>query len=179
MIRKSIFVGGFLLLAVIIILAQTQYLYAGINEGYAALRDGDNKTAFREFRISAEEGDALAQFLLGNMYYNAEGVTKDYFEAAKWYEKAAEHGDVVAQFLLGSMYYEGKGVTRDYQEAFKWYKRAAEEGDALAQFLLGTMYYDGKGVTSNYSEAFKWFNKAADQRAEVAYIISSEGVLRE
>ena len=31
------------------------------------------------------------------MYYNGEGVQKDYAEAARWYKKAAEQGDGIAQ----------------------------------------------------------------------------------
>ncbi len=46
---------------------------------------------------AAEKGDAIAQAKLGDMYYNGEGVQKDYAEAARWYKKAAEQGDVIAQ----------------------------------------------------------------------------------
>ena len=30
---------------------------------------------------------------LGNLYFNGNGVTKDYAEARKWYEKAAAAGN--------------------------------------------------------------------------------------
>ena len=33
----------------------------------------------------AEQGDAIAQVLLGNEYENGLGVKQDYFEAVKWY----------------------------------------------------------------------------------------------
>ncbi len=46
--------------------------------------------------MAAEEGDAFAQASLGLMYYDGEGVPKDYQEAAKWYRMAAEEGDAFA-----------------------------------------------------------------------------------
>ncbi|OKQ00421.1 hypothetical protein BLA59_09310, partial [Haemophilus influenzae] len=38
----------------------------------------------------AEQGDAIAQFLLGGMYEEGRGVKQDDFDAVKWYRKAAE-----------------------------------------------------------------------------------------
>jgi len=37
-------------------------------------------------------GEADAQFLLGLMYDNGEGVPQDYKQAIKWYTKVAEQG---------------------------------------------------------------------------------------
>ena len=48
------------------------------------------------------------------MYFKGRGVSRDYNEAAKWYNKAAEQGVAYAQNNLGSMYYDGRGVSRDY-----------------------------------------------------------------
>ena len=45
----------------------------------------------------AEEGDVEAQNKLGMIYYNGEGVPKDYTEAIKWYRKAAEQGYAKSQ----------------------------------------------------------------------------------
>ena len=35
-------------------------------------------------RVRAEQGSAVAQFNLGTMYDNGEGVIQDYKEAVKW-----------------------------------------------------------------------------------------------
>ncbi len=40
----------------------------------------------------AEQGYAVAQAILGSMYYLGNGVTKDDEEAFKWYRKAADQG---------------------------------------------------------------------------------------
>ena len=85
---------------------------------------------------TAEQGDAEAQFNLGVIYDEGQGVPQDYAEAAKWYRMAAEQGDADAQFILGVMYDEGQGVPKDDTEAVKWYRLAAEQdilpGDVLA-----------------------------------------------
>ena len=61
-------------------------------KGYAAYEAGDYAEAVKCYRKAAEQGDAAAQYNLGVIYYNGEGVTQDYAEAVKWYRKAAEQG---------------------------------------------------------------------------------------
>ena len=43
-------------------------------------------------RARAEQGDAEAQFNLGVMYSNGEGVPQDDAEAVRWYRLAAAQG---------------------------------------------------------------------------------------
>ena len=113
--------------------------------------------------LAAEQGDAVAQFKLGVMYYGGEGVPQDYEEALRWYKLAAEQGDAVAQGKLGVMYREGQGVPQDYEEALRWYKLAAEQGYAVAQGNLGSSYSKGEGVTQDYVLAHMWYNLATSQ----------------
>ncbi|MCH5318983.1 MAG: SEL1-like repeat protein [Paramuribaculum sp.] len=107
--------------------------------------------------------DAVAQKVLGSLYYHGYGVKEDYNEAVKWYRMSAEQGYAEAQYNLGVMYNNGYGVKEDYNEAVKWYKKAAEQGFALAQNNLGLMYNDGQGVNQDHNEAMKWYMKAAEQ----------------
>jgi TPR repeat protein len=93
--------------------------------------------AARWFRKSAEQGNADAQYRLGDMYYEGKGVALDPTEAAKWYRKAAEQGDSDAQSMLGHMYLKGNGVALDFEEAAKWYRKSSDQGDKLAQIWLG------------------------------------------
>ena len=67
----------------------------------------------------AQQGNPIAQFNLGAMYSNGEGVAQDYKEAFKWYQLAAEQGVAQAQYNLGVMYSKGRGVPQDDQEAAK------------------------------------------------------------
>ena len=114
-------------------------------------------------RQFAEQGDANAQYELGRMYDNGEGVPQNYVEAAKWYRQAADQGDAMAQNNLGVMHYKGQGVPQNDAEAFRWYRLAADQGDATAQSNLGGMYEKGEGVPQNYVEAVKWYRVAAEQ----------------
>lgn len=126
---------------------------------------------FTSTKHMADQGDAIAQFNLGRMYFIGDGVSQNYQEAATWFSKAAEQGVVEAQFNLGSMYNNGVGVVENDQEAVKWYRKAAEQGNAKAQFKLGSMYdknADSQGVLDDDQEAVKWYRKAAEQGHEKA-----------
>ena len=144
----------------------------------------------------AEQGDAIAQYTLGNTHYQK----RDYAKAVRWYAQAAEQGHASAQCNLGLMYYYGKGVRQDVAKATEWFAKAAEQGVAeaqryvgvmyydakddtqaaewfakaawqglaTAQFNLGVMYYFGKGVPQDYAKALEWYKKAAEQGYVVA-----------
>ena len=99
----------------------------------------------RETLQLAERGNAQAQYNLGVMYENGQGVRQDDAEAVKWYQQAAAQGLAEAQSNLGVMYYNGRGVRQDDAEAVKWYRLAAEQGFAPAQVLLDTIYNDRRG----------------------------------
>jgi hypothetical protein len=52
------------------------------------------------FRLAAIQGHADAQFNLGGMFENGQGVAKDRAEAARWYRMAAAQGHAVAAEAL-------------------------------------------------------------------------------
>jgi TPR repeat protein len=141
--------------------ASAPYCWAGWNEGVLAFQRGDYPTALREFRLAADQGDASAQFNLGTMYDNGQGVPQDYAQAMQWYRRAANQGEPRAQTNLGSMYDNGLRVPPNYAQAVQWYRRAAEQGAPPAQFNFGLMYAYGKGVPQDYVQAYGWLNLAA------------------
>jgi hypothetical protein len=110
-----------------------------------------------------QQGGAEAQYNLGWMYANGEGVPKDEMEAMKWYRKAADQGYAQAQYSLGVMYDSGFSAPKDLVEAVKWFRKAANQGHAGAQYNLGFLYDNGRGVPKDEAEAVKWYRKAADQ----------------
>jgi TPR repeat protein len=81
----------------------------------------------------------MAQANLGACYYEGRGVSKDYYEAARWYRKAADQGIADVQVLLASMYASGRGVQKDRSEAIKWYRKAADQGHQMAKDKLRDM----------------------------------------
>ncbi len=155
-------------LPVLFFLGFSTLAFADFAKGFDAYTSGDYATALKEFKPLAEQGHLYAQYNLGFMYDNGEGVTQDYKTAVKWYKLAAEQGDSDAQFNLGIMYYIGQGVTQDYKTALKWYKLAAEQGHSSAQSNLGSMYYSGHGVTQDYVRAHMWANIGASNGNEIA-----------
>ncbi len=101
--------------------------WADFQAGVDAYERGDYETALKEFRPLAEQGDAAAQYFLGFIYYDGEGVPQDYQEAAKWYRRAAEQGYASAESNLASMYVSGNGVPQDYVFAHMWANLAASQ----------------------------------------------------
>ncbi len=137
-----------------------------------AYNAGDYATAAKEFRPFAENGQAQAQYILGWIYQNGEGVPQDYAESAKWYELAAKADNVDAQYALGSYYMAGAGVARDDAKAAEWFRKAAERGKAGAQYLLGYLLSRGEGVTRDDKEGAAWYRRAAEQGyAEAQYAV--------
>lgn len=135
--------------------------WADFDAGVAAYKAGDYSTALKEFRASAEQGNAKAQVGLGGLYYKGLGIPQDYSQAALWNRKAAAQGDAKAQFNLGLMYEGGHGVPQDYTQAARWYRLAAEQGNISAQYNLGVSYGNGQGVSKNYVQAYMWADLAA------------------
>jgi TPR repeat protein len=121
----------------------------------------DLAEAARWCRLAAEQGVAAAQYDLGLMYANGEGVPQNYAEAVKWWLAASESRRD-AQNNLGTMFELGHGVVQDYSAAVKWYRKAAEQGFGGAQHNLGRMYENGLGVPQDFAEAARWYRRAAE-----------------
>ena len=134
-----------------------------VDNAIADHKANDFESGVKRAQPAAAQGDAQAQFDLGNKYYYGQGVTQDHVEALKWYRLAAVQGHATAQNNLGSMHKNGEGVAQDYSEALKWYRLSTVQGVDIAQFNLGVMYYYGQGVTEDYAEALKLYRLSAAQ----------------
>ena len=113
-----------------------------LEEGYEAWSKGDYAAALTEWQPLAEAGNADAQSLVGFMYYNAQGVERDFPQAFAWYRRAAKQGSVLAQNNLGLMYANGNGVRRDDVRALLWFSVAATTGDSHAARVSATVNRD-------------------------------------
>ena len=63
-----------------------------LQDGSDAYKKQDYKTAYKLFLPLAEQGDAKAQYGLGVMYKNGQGVPQDYKEAFKLWLSLAKQG---------------------------------------------------------------------------------------
>jgi uncharacterized protein len=116
--------------------------------------------SYREIEDAARQGDARAQFQLGELYFQNMGIPPE--EASKWFWKAAEQGHAGAQYFLG-IYFFSAGGGEVSKEAIQWFQKSARQGYPPAQRLLGSCYWSGDGVKKNLREALKWFRKSAAQ----------------
>jgi hypothetical protein len=124
---------------------------------------------------AADQGDAVAQAILGYMYSHGLGVDKDCVVSKGWYERAAAAGNDNARGQLRSgdngacRFFEpestpspmeesaGAALARGeeleaegrYLDAAGAYKRAADQGNAEAQYYLGRSYFNGLGPTQS------------------------------
>jgi TPR repeat protein len=74
---------------------------------------------------------AAAQFDLGVIHEQGDGIPKNQKEAVRWYSLSADQGHVQAQLSLARIYYEGAGVKKDPVETYKWiYIAGVIGGDA-------------------------------------------------
>ncbi len=72
------------------IAARTEYAEAESKSVQPTNNDGrspanDDVPSITEYQISARQGLASAQYALGNMYCDGEGVSQDREECAKWF----------------------------------------------------------------------------------------------
>src|SRR5207249_10768886 len=80
-------------------------------------------------RKAAEQGNALAQFSLGFMYFSGHGVRRDDAAAVRWYRMAADQGNANAQYYLGVIYRDEQSVPQEYDSAYMWSNLAAAIGN--------------------------------------------------
>ena len=168
--KKTLAVAGLILAVVILIAspyfesAKTQY-----ERGKSYEDEGNEIKAAKWYLKAAEQGNADAQYALGQLLVDVE-------KSLQWYERASAQGHAGATSSIGQIYWYGSiDVKKDRAEAAKWYRKAAElykkaseQGDADAMEMLAFYYKDGKGVKMDKAEASKWFCKAVEQYRKAA-----------
>ena len=113
----------------------------------------------------AINGDAVAQYNIGNFYYYGIGVEGSDEEATEWYSKAVAQGFTPAKDKLAMIKFDlGLDQLEDGNkaEAFKYFKEAAAQGCLPAKAYLGACYLYGYGVKKNKTEGLNLIKSAAD-----------------
>ena len=98
-------------------LAMTLLLQAAVSGRTSDLIEGLTRYAMRDharaievLRPLADQGDAVAQEILGKIHLTGEGTARDDSVAFKRFLQAAEQGRAEAQLELGRMYRDGVGI---------------------------------------------------------------------
>jgi len=107
-----------------------------------AYEAGKHKEAY-EYLIQDDTNPKCA-FALGVIYYNGEGVERDFKKSTHYYSIAAEAGIVQAQVSAGFAYANAMGVPEDFEKAAYFLKPACEAGEASAKVTLAEIYAMGK-----------------------------------
>jgi TPR repeat protein len=131
---------------------------ADFQTGLDAYKKGDYVGAAKEWRPMAEAGDPVAQYNMGLLYLDGQGVPQSPAEAANWFRRAAEQDYTQAQHNLGAMYGSGQGVKRDYVQAYKWLNICAAKGNAgcvtqrdlIAKKLKAGQLADGQRMATEF-----------------------------
>jgi TPR repeat protein len=119
--------------------------------------------AFPVCLAAAQLGHPRAMTVVGMMYDEGRGVSRDPVTARDWFEHAAALGNRGAQYNLGMMYEEADGVPKDLQRAAAYYEQSARQGMGRAQFAIGLSYEFGEGVPRDRGRAIYWLSQAGAQ----------------
>ena len=150
-------------------LAPNASLMPETNAAIAAFNKKDYNTAWREFMIAAQKGDAEAQAGVGAMllnHINPPG-TGYWAQCEKWLQLSANQGNTKGMTFLAKYYYDdgvniaggiNPGVNnapippalraqaeKRFALARQWYEKAADKGDGYAMGNLAIMLDAGVG----------------------------------
>jgi uncharacterized protein len=143
------------------------------------LKSGEKAKAIHSLEYAAEKGHALAQWKLGRMYAEGDGVTQDDLKAFEYFRRIADsHAEdnpdtpqarfVANAFVaLGHYYLDGipkTAVKRDPDRAREMFGYAASYfRDSEAQYYLARLYLDGNGAPRDPRQAARWFGLSAQK----------------
>jgi len=147
--------------------------------GTQALRAGEKEKAITSLQYAAEQGHALAQWKLGRMYAEGDGVERSDLRAFEYFRRIADAyaddspGTPQARFVanafvaLGHYYLDGipdSAIKADPVRAHEMFSYAASYfGDPDAQYYLARLYLDGKGAPRDARQAARWLSLAANK----------------
>jgi len=158
--------SGFALLVPLIVSASFSAHAGGMPDPFAAANQAfsnlDYAMAYQLAMPAAEAGDARAQLLVGDLYSNGFGVSRNDDLAFTWFYRSAVQNDPMAQYALGSAYLSGQGAPQDDRQAFLWTEKAANQDLGVAVYRLSQMYRAGKGVKSDPGKARQFALKAEE-----------------
>jgi TPR repeat protein len=129
---------------------------------------------------AAVDGDAEAQFHLGQAHRDGSGVKADAALALQWFELAAVNGNSTAAAEAAKAHESGRGVRRDLSQAGRWWHRAAELGDGPARDRWIELVLSGEVTALGGQSGVEWLTARAesgDARAMMVLAEAFEGTM--
>ncbi|HEY8160901.1 MAG TPA: tetratricopeptide repeat protein [Methylocystis sp.] len=150
---------------------------AALRAGLESYHAGDAAMSVTALRYAAEGGEPLAQWKLGRMYAEGDGVVRDDAKAYNYFSKIVEHfaeeepdpreRSMAANAFVAIGLYLRDGLSSakiepDLDRAFELFRYAATYfRNADAQYYLACMYLDGVGVKKDMRRGVNWLELAA------------------
>lgn len=146
--------------------------------GFSAYKSGHKGQAAEAYRYAAENGQIGATWKLARMYASGDGVTRDDYEAFKFFSEIADQDvepgspeeSYVSDALVALAGYlktgiPGSPVKANTVAAQEYYMRAAANyRNPDAQYEMGKMFLKGEGgVKSSVRQAGRWLQLAAEK----------------
>jgi TPR repeat protein len=146
--------------------------------GFSAYKSGHKEQAVEAYRYAAENGQIGATWKLARMYAEGDGVTRDDYEAFKFFteivqqdvEPGSPEESYISDALVALGAYLRSGIPGSPVEpnpvaAQEYYMRAAANyRNPDAQFEIGKMFLTGEGgVKVSIRQAGRWLQLAAEK----------------
>jgi len=150
---------------------------AALRAGLESYHAGNAGASVAALRYAAEGGEPLAQWKLGRMYAEGDGVTRDDAKAYDYLSRIVDHfaeeepdpqeRSMAANAFVSVGLYLKDGLSSariepDLDRAFELFRYAATYfRNADAQYQLARMYLDGAGVKRDMRQSVNWLELAA------------------
>jgi TPR repeat protein len=152
---------------------------AALEQGLESYRAGNLKSSVEALTYAAANGHPLAQWKLGRMYAEGEGVPHDDLKAYDYFSKIIDNYDedsgneneasIVSNAAVNLGIYSLNGIANSNikpnpARALEYFQYSAINfGDPNAEYNLARLYLDGRGVEKDSRQAARWLNLAADK----------------
>ena len=123
------------------------------------------KKAYEQIREAADEGNAIALYMMAEYFWEGYGVQPiNKQKAIAYFKKSYEAGYPVAGYDVAASLPDGSPEQKEIRNHAKDnILELANEGDVFAQASAAWGYREGYGTAVDHVEAVKWVQKAAKQ----------------
>jgi TPR repeat protein len=127
----------------------------------------NKKTAFRYFKLAAEQGDPEAMYYLATLHLFYDAVEPDTEKGHEWCLKSAQAGYSWAQVVMSWRF-----SRKDPVAQIKWIELAAEQGNPTGLCKVAMAHESGQGVPKDKTKAYAFyslFDKCWQDEARVGF----------
>lgn len=113
---------------------------------------------------------------LGALYFDGEGVERDYAKAFQLMKYGYDHNTTFAVFYLGKAYFRGLGTQQDYGKAREFLEQV-DWNNKEAFYMLGVIYGQGLGVPADIKKGVEYLQKAGNYQEAKAELLKYKKTL--